>query len=234
MSLVRSLGGNAAVPAIYDVRYGITLAAGAVSQWDDARGAAGFGPSLVQVTAGKRPVWDVAALTATFDGVDDDMTTAASALFDISGDYSIILIGALTNLAANGWSAGIADAAAPTRALRLRSQPTGGVIGCQVVAAFAQSTVITSATRRLLIGSKVAATSDAFADVPKTARVTTAAAGVLAAGANTLTIGAFFTGSLSPAPLVARALLCLTRQVTVADIATLLAWSQAAHGVTAA
>lgn len=223
-------GGDAALAAIYSVTTGVTVISGVVSQWDDARGATGFAPSLAQATAGKRPVWDADRLTMTFDGVDDDLTTATSALFDLAGAYSLVMVGAfLTLVPAQGWSAGITDGAAPTKALRLRSQGSGGIIGAQVVAAFAQSTVATGTTRRLLVGSKNATTLDAFVDVPRTARVTTAAAGTTAAGNLPLTVGAFFTGSLSPAPAVCRAVLCLTRQATVADLAVLSDWATIYH-----
>lgn len=227
-NLVLALGGDAVVPAFYDWRVGVTAVNGAsVSQWTDVRGPSGFAPSLAQATNSKRP--QVTATGLSFDGLTHDLFTPTSTLFDLSGAYSLIVVGAFTNPTAAAWSCGIADSTAPTKALRIRSQPTNGIIGCQVVAAFAQSTVNVSSTVRLVVGSKNATTLDAFVDVPNTTQVTTTAAGTLASGALPLTVGAFFTGSLSPAPLIAKAVVCLARQVTAADLVLIKAWARDTH-----
>jgi lysophospholipase L1-like esterase len=82
LALIAALGGNADVPAFYDIRANVTSAAGIVSAWADARGA-GFGPTL---TATGSPTITGAGLSQTINtnGSTAYLKTAASALFDLS------------------------------------------------------------------------------------------------------------------------------------------------------
>lgn len=232
-ALVSVLGGNASVPAFYDVRAGVT-ATTTVSQWDDARGVTGFGPSLVQATANSRPTFDPFAQTLTFDATDDTLATGASALFALAVPITLVLIGAIQQTAAIAHCMAIADAAGLSRFMSIRGTATAsGVLAMQVQASGSAGSVVVSTTRRCAIAGTDGTTGMTF-DVPNVARVSSAAGASPASGNNILTLGNSFSGNVSPASLVVRAALVLNRQATAADVATLLAWAQANHGAVAA
>lgn len=80
--LVEALGSD--LVAVYDGQFGITLDSGVVSQWDDARGATGFAPPMLQTTAALRPAYNANAGELIYDGVDDTISTALDPLFAAS------------------------------------------------------------------------------------------------------------------------------------------------------
>lgn len=233
--LVTALGGNAVVPAIYDVRNGVTqstdLGGGnwECGNWDDARGNVGFGPSIVQGTSINRPTYNVAALTLSFDG-GDFLSCAANALFDLAGAYTIFLIGSPT-VAASKYAVQISGA---SRYFAISTDATGKLSAEAQQSSFPQaiSTVAGSATRRCIIVSKNAVT-DVSADIPNTARVSAVAGGSQASGNNALTVGAL-SGGTAGTVMICRAVGMLARQATAGDITTILSWATTNHAAVAA
>lgn len=232
-ALVDVLGGNAVVPAFYDVRAGVTDAGGVASQWADVRGA-GFGPALTAAGAA-RPTWDGSVLT--FDGAAHVLGTAASSLFVVSGAYSLVLVAAVPQTVGLAYPAAINDG---TEARVLAVQQTAGAGG--VIRALMEnginfvepsSGVAVSATRRVAIASKTA-TTGASIDVPNAARASLVNAASVAAGDNVLSVGALrSTGTFYAKPVV-RAVLCLSKQVSAADVTAIFAWARDNHGAVAA
>jgi len=78
--------------AFYDARYGITLSVGKVSQWNDARGASGYGPTL---TGNGTPLPSINAVPTrvTTDGANNGLFT--SAFFNAGNAYSVVYVGTL-------------------------------------------------------------------------------------------------------------------------------------------
>lgn len=234
--LVTALGGNASVPAIYDTRNNVEqtvdLGGGtyACGKWDDARGAAGFGPSLLQATAVNRPVYTLATQILTFDGTNDVLTSAADALFDLSGAYTVVLVGS-PSVAASKYAIQIAGA---SRYLAISTDATGKLSAEAQQTGFPQaiSTVAGSATRRCIIASKNA-TTDVSVDIPNTTRVSAVAGAAQAAGTNTMNVGAL-NGATSATAMVCRAVVCLNRQATAGDITTIMTWAVNNHAAVAA
>lgn len=227
-ALVAALGGNAAVPALYDVRRNVTTALSntVVSSWADARGAAGFGPALT-ASGTKRPAWDPSGLTMTFDGLDDCLACALTSRFDLAGACSVFLVGAIQQSAAASNPGGVADNIAVNLLFR-NTAGAGGTIQGESTSSTVNSTIVVSSTRRLVVVSKNAAT-DLSIDVPNHVRVSTASTAAGAANA-AFSVGNYFTGGGRPAVMVARAAGFLAApQITAAQLATLLAWSVAQH-----
>lgn len=79
-TLVQTLGGDSIVTGIYDVRYGVNVTGALVDSWDDARGAAGFGPSLVKTADANRPTLSGTGSTLVITtGTTGFLQTAAAA-----------------------------------------------------------------------------------------------------------------------------------------------------------
>lgn len=95
-TLVAALGGDSKVLAFYDTNYNVTNdGAGHVTAWDDARGAAGYGPQLVAGKgAGAYPAWDSTNKTITTDGSQNWLETVMDAKFDFHSPRTIIVIAA--------------------------------------------------------------------------------------------------------------------------------------------
>lgn len=226
--LVTALGGNASVPALYDLRRGVTASANLVSQLDDARGPSGFAPSITATTT-QRPTLDPAALTLTFNGTTNRLASASSAVFDVSGACAVFLVAAIPTTGALAYPFTI------TNGVRLFDLRAPGATAPAVEAddgaghiLSTASTVVPSTTRRLWIISKNASTGIAI-DVPNKTRASATNTGSIGAGNNLLTIGAYNAGASNFSTLVFRALGVINRQVTAADIAILLAWATSAH-----
>jgi hypothetical protein len=227
-------GGDAALLAMYSTEYGITLGSagdfepGSVKQWDDARGASGFGPSLTQFAedVGQRPEWDATNKVVQFDGVHDHIETPTSAKFDLSVAVSLVLVGTFYQTSAQVQQGGITGA---SFAHILGPRSAAGASGTITVVDpnnAADSTVLVSATRRLVICSKNATTGLAI-DVPNHARVAIVSI-AQSAGNNILTIGSMAAASLV-AQFDCRACLVINRQVDATDIGVLKTWAQTYH-----
>lgn len=226
-TLVNGLGGSAVVPAFYDVRYGITTAGGVASAWNDARGATGFGPQLAS-TGTNRPGFSSTTLDLTFDGIDDYLTSAASALFALNGAMSLFYVGSVPTLQDHN-PCGICESAVAARALLVQGVTITPKIGAFIGAGATTiaSAVGTGTTRRLTAISKNASTTGRVQVASQTA-VTGAITTIASSANNQLTVGDYFPAS-SPMATVARALIVLSGAYTAAQLAAVSAWAQAIH-----
>lgn len=91
-SLVAELGGVGAVIGFYDARFGVTVTGAGVSQWDDARGASGFAPSMVQATDAARPAYSSSERTITFDGTADFLRAQNAFWNTVTGECAIATV----------------------------------------------------------------------------------------------------------------------------------------------
>lgn len=229
--MARALGGSSIVPVLFDRRYRVTRVAGAVATIDDALGRAGL-PQLASAGA-SRPSFTEATQAITFDGTQQYLATAASALFDLSGACSLVFGGTFPQTAGFAVAASIADAASPSRFMDIRSSDQGAAATIQGQAsAVIDSTVTIGSGHRLVILSKNASTGLSI-DVPSHARVTGAITAI-GAGNNILTLGTFFAAVANWSPTSFDFCFPMTRQATVGDIATILAWAQQNHSTQAA
>jgi hypothetical protein len=96
LSDLRAAIGDSHILAIYDASIGVTLVGGKVTQWDDARGAAGFGPSFTGFGAVK-PDYDATNKIISTSG-SNWLATPLSSAFDQAGgaDRSFAAIAAAT------------------------------------------------------------------------------------------------------------------------------------------
>lgn len=107
-ALVALLGGNASVRSFRDVRSGVQTTAGNhVAQWNDIRGAAGFGPALVVAAPSSHLVLSGGVVVG--DGTAAAFGVVDSALYDIfNGSLTLYYVGTAspgTGLGATGPSA---------------------------------------------------------------------------------------------------------------------------------
>lgn len=229
---IAQLGGDAAVPACYDVRGGVTVVSGVVSQWDDARGA-GYGPSLVAAGAA-RPAWDDANQLVTFDGVDDTLASAFGvAALSLNGiDRTLYVVGYEPVVGGNAYLAAIADAT-PSRYLALRALSGGSNRYGAIYSGTAVASLVagSNTTRRLLIAGGVVSGGTVSVAVPGQARVSAAGASAATALNYGLTLGSLASAAGTFGNAVLRAVLVVNRAPSVADDALVMAWAQAQHGV---
>jgi len=154
-ALVLALGGNTAVSAIYDIRLGVTAPAGKITQWDDARGSSGFGPSLLPFSTSPGPAYDSAALTATFAGGTSGSLTSASTFsaFDPSAVEAVFTKGEYS-AAYSGFEGADASGASLADWLRERDVDAVDVVGIATdhcVRATAADAVAAGFTTRVLV-----------------------------------------------------------------------------------
>ena len=226
-SLVAQLGGDSAVPAIYDRRFNVASSGGVVDTIDDARGATGFGPQLVGA-ATARPTWDATNLLATFDGTNDAITSALSALFNMGAGTKSIVLGAAVTEALAGREPAILSNGAVSLYMGHKVQ-VGPVYGAVVggTEVDATSLVATGATRRCTFATASSATSVAV-EVLAQAAVSMAHAKVWASENYRLTVGANTTAS-GFAAMVWLFTIVLDRAYTTADKAAIGAWARRHH-----
>ena len=211
-TLITALGGNSSVLAFYDGRFNVTSSAGVASAWTDVRGG-GFGPAFAATGTGQ-PAYNGTS-TLTFDGVANAMWTAASALFDVSGPLSFVMVGSST--ATTNW-AGIADSSTAVRLLsHFPTSSNYSARGGSPNTTAGSSTVATGSTTRLLIASSGA--NAVNIDAPTKTRVS-AAITMCATGHNTLSLGSYFQNT-SVKPCIVKAVLIIPRVVTAGDITAL-------------
>lgn len=193
LALITALGGDANVAAAYFVRDGITglkaasviESAGVVSELRDYRGNVGYGPAIV-FSGTARPFYDSTDKDITLDGTDDTGETAVSSVFDISGNKAIVFVGEYASgvnyvLSINPGSGG-------STARWMAIAIDGGTWKVETAAfTAANSGVTANSTRRVVIASKNATTTNAIA-VPNQAEVTGSPA-ASASGNNVLTLG---------------------------------------------
>lgn len=227
-ALVTALGGDSVVLALYDSRLGITVAGGKVAQWDDARGAIGFGPSLVPFSTSPGPAYDAQALTATFNGTSGSLISAsATATFDPSVGRSLVYVG-------NDTSVGVADhlCGIGTTAQNLNifgngaGRFSGGVNGTVRNA----DSAVTFGTRRVVFLSVASPGSGAgtmSVEAPTHAPVSPASGGPLTGNGN-VTFG-WHSGVTTGGNGVARVFMVLNTAYTTGQRDSIAAWAVANH-----
>ncbi len=237
LQLVADLGGNTAVKAVYDVRGGVTVTGSVVDSWADYRGASGYGPTLAS-TGSARPAWDATNLLISSDDVDDNLSSAPSALFDLSAGKGLIFFGVIpSGASADSAAVGICEANPYTRLLSIGENGAGSrpILGSSrgstgfIVAA--TSTALASTTRRMFVVERNATTAFSV-EVPSTANV----AGVTDAATSgnlVLTVFAVYPG-VWQSGATARAVVVLTAPPTGAQKTTLFNWGVARHAIVAA
>jgi len=233
-SLIAALGGNSIVLGAYAANKGVTLVSGAVSQWDDARGPVGFGPSLAQATTTKRPLLTGGAIV--FDGVDDNLMSADVSLFDLSTDKSVFAIGAVTG----GTTATIASLsnAAGDRNLGLNTNSTASGFAPAYRDSVATNTMTITGlalgtTPRLIAAGKT--TTSCIADIPNKAEVTRTPTGLCASEAAHLAVGDWRQSSPgNPCAWSAQVVLVLAAKYTATQLAAVMNFATAQAGVVAA
>ena len=225
---VTAMGGNSVVLGLYDARYGVTQSGGAVSEWDDARGASGYGPSLTATGTGQ-PAWDATNLLLTFDGVNNIMASATSSLYDMSVAKTVVLV---TQGAISGYKTLLAlDNAAKTHYFGLSTR--GGATyfseawNGSGANPLVNSGVASSASRRLVYaqidGSTALCTVADSADVSAPSNLLTSENFLLSIGGGTLST----TNKGNP---VIRAVVVVQGKLTGAQAALLRAWAYNQHG----
>lgn len=225
-------GGDSQILGLYSVLSGITTVSGAVSQWDDARGAVGHGPSLAQATSGRRPAWDSVNKLMTFDGATQELASALVTAFDLSTGKTLVLIGALNQSSNDGVTPAALSNAGVTALLGLRydsgaSATIKGQLNTGGPAVIPDSTVPRSSNRRLMAVSHDAS-SEVAIDVPTHARVT-AATVQPTTGTVGLTVGDYQAAAGANAPIIVRAVLVLNNQVSAGDLSVLETWATTFH-----
>lgn len=235
--LIADLGGDAVMLAFYDARNNVGNSGGFADTWDDTRGAVGYGPQIVGAGA-ERPAY--AGSLLTFDGVDDYMTSAASALFDLSVAKTLIAIGSIdVGAATPEYIASICDSLGAIRVMAIKTSavdaldvtygPSSGYVIVPFLDDAAGAITVVAPTRRLLLASKDATTGlqTRIADSPVNTGV---ASGNQAAGNNQLSLGTLFPGA-GLAPITLRAVMVMNRAFTPSDYALIRAYAQAQHTI---
>jgi hypothetical protein len=223
-TLVTALGGDASVAAFYDVRTRVTKSGATVSQWDDARGNAGFGPALVQATGTRKPAWDAANLLITTDGVDDILKSAVIAGFDMAAGKTLVIVG--YSLQASEKYAAIIQDAGPGTWLGIKSQGGGsGYWRANISGSATGNVPVTDAVIHSYFVSNAAAVGKV--EVPNQAALTVAIT-ALAAANRELVIGGIDDGLYSNT--VYRAVIVLNGAFTNGQRDSIKAWAVANHG----
>lgn len=224
-------GGDSAMLALYSTRAGLSQSSGQVTQWDDARGTVGFGPSLLP---------DVGGNGLSVNGTDPGtlylrsdsgkrLYSPASSLFDLSAVKAICMIGTTGfSPSTDAYSIAISkDVGDITNFLGIdqTNLVREGLIGVITLptATRTESTRAKSAKIRLTIVARDA--SHQYVQVPP---INAFSASVSAAGSGTARLLIGFAAS-NTIDEKYRAVLLLNRVPTTADIAALTAWARTYH-----
>lgn len=223
-TLVTALGGDASVAAIYDTRYGVTTATG-VSQWADARGSSGFGPSMVQATGANQPTWDGALLTMTSDGVSKQLISALSPKFDISGAVTLVYVGSFVS--GNGICCLRNDVTTPLMKITNTSAIAGTVFGS--AGSDLTSTVSVSTTRRVTIVRKGAGANTNTTQVPNIAQQGPGNGSVCAAGDRAVAVGSSAAAAAEFGVGTWRAVIVINHATSGAEDTAIKNWAVTYH-----
>lgn len=93
------IGGNSSILAAYSARSGTTIASNELTQWDDLRGAVGFGPSLVRIGGAGTGLSVIGADSSSWYFRTDSartMQTALSSKFNLSSAKCLVVIGSVS------------------------------------------------------------------------------------------------------------------------------------------
>lgn len=226
-------GGDSTLKAIYSPTYGgLTQAGGFASAVADIRGG-GFGPSIAQATGSKQPAVSGTGinLKLAFDGSNDCMATATSAIFDLNGSYTMGLVVAVKDGVDSPNPYAIADSAGTARFLSAyHTGGPGATIKAQGLGVVADSTIAASTTRKLLVISKDGA-GNLKIRVKGSVRVTTGGGANPAVGNNALTLGSYWLDAAPLADTDFYAAVMISRDATAGDDTALDTWATTYHGV---
>lgn len=228
------------VVGFYDARFGVTTVAGAVSQWDDARGPVGFAPGLVQATAGARPTYGAAAGTITFDGTADYLRDSTASAWDaIADSCGIAAVGTMPDATATSANvAQLSDGATdfPLGAYLLESAGTDRLFAqAGAASAVADNVVyVTDALTRVMHARRTQVGGDATvgarigsgAESPATGSKAALVPNRLTVGANRQDTASGFYGG------VLRAVVIVAGSYTDAAQGAVNAWAVLNHGAT--
>jgi hypothetical protein len=251
-NLVNALGGNVAVIGFYDARGGVTDSAGFATAWLDARGPAGFGPTLMTDTLPGRPTWDSVSgkLAMVYRGhlyATQGFTSLPAAAFTLSNPISLIYVGIAPTPAASGWGRALAAIASDDilipgpRVLEIYDaqdgyadsliQVKGGRNEAVAVSSGAKSN--DTAARVIIATNSPSAISAQVADSPAvSAPITTEPF-----GANRLTVGARHLGTntataVDPGSEKAYAVIVVNHVLSASEVNAVVCWAIVNRGVT--
>lgn len=230
-TLVTALGGDSAVLHFADTRANVGTSGGVVDTWDDVRGTSGYGLQLTG-TGTARPAWDGVNFRITFDGVNDQLLTAASALYALDTAKALIYIGSFPTVASDSIPVSINNGDR-TRFLEFEEDFNAttrpAAFGTGSIRISATAAVTTGATRRLFVASKNNATNISV-EVPTDTKQTQPGLSSSPAGNNILYVGAGPVGFAS-APVVC-AVLVLDHEPDATEVTALGTFATTYHGAT--
>lgn len=234
--IITALGGDAAVAAYYDVRAGVGVSGAGptfVDSWEDARGNAGFGPTLSAAGVVRPSVAGGGADPVAGIYFNGHYLSHAAAIpaFDVSAGKSLLLVGSMTGGGSgNKYAAALASDAGAARLLGVAFFG-GANISTAINGVTVSSGEPGSATRRVIVGGTAA--GNVRARVPNLAAGTGAGA-ALGAGDMQLTLGLYHPDGAGFGECTLFAVFVLNRLASAADEAHVLAWATAVHGAVAA
>jgi hypothetical protein len=211
--LVTELGD---VAAIYDARVGVVAKDSAVSRWNDARGADGYGPALASTGTGAAPYYNPVA--GTIVGGAMRLQSAPSGTFDLSHPTVVVLVGAVGRV----WTAESVVAVGIGNGSRSVTVDTDrrGVIGASIDGRTQVSAPVAASAETRLVTLTVPTASTFALEVVGGAAIGQHIATAFPGGAYALTVG----------PSLVRAVLVLRGSLEAERRARLSQWASAVHG----
>lgn len=218
---------------IYDVRAAGLVYDTGISNWDDARGAVGFGPSFTQPATARQPDWvpgtDAQKFIVFTDAAGRSMATAAVSAYDLVNALTFIAVGVLPIPTANAYLGGINDSASVLGAMLIEHLTAGGISGQYFPSGTALSTtVLPSTTRRIVYVSKNASTTG-NAETPSQGKKNTAITAIATRNCAAV-LGQYWDTHGAAGGFKARAILILSGDYTTAQRDIIDAWAVANHG----
>jgi hypothetical protein len=224
----------------WDVRgpagFGLVLAGSSVTAVDDIRGVATWPANTMSAGGSRQPVWD--GTTVNFDGVDDALAIAASALLDMgSGDITFTLIGSVASGVAGNFVSVLRNAAA-TRWMSIRLAASGGAYQGRIADSAGTLNVpmgvpFDSTMRAMMVGNRVAPRGYE-AQVPDVAIGTGIPTGTMSIEAYQFVLGAFSDTGATPTSLKWRAAAIWPAYLTAAQMNAWRDWAVANHAAVVA
>ncbi len=229
-TLMTALG--VTVNGFFDCRTGIVLSTQrTVANWNDV---SGHSLSLAQATLAKQP--SVAADGSLFfTGAGGmNLLQSASALLNISGSYTLIVVGAFTgSQTGTGYIAAIGDASNEFLGINQGGGSNVWAAKGGKVLATATTGVSTAATQYREVSATLNGTTPLGIQVPNQA-IVTAAIGTANTNASAVLCAGGFNGASGSAQCNLRAIICLPSLISAANLALVMAWAAANHNAVAA
>jgi hypothetical protein len=237
--LVTIFGGDSKVLAFYDSRNNVNGGTLATS-WDDARGAAGYGPNWPAVGTTK-PAYNTTTKDITLDAVNNGFESAVDAKFDPTGGKTVLYVGDFQG--STGWGPVLCDdpltkyIGYDMRTAVMARASTGSIIS--------MASARSSTRRAAMISTSAAAPYGGGGIEPHLVQVVSQVHGrpgrngqylldnqnAHSAGSWRLNVG-YFAGSVAQ-PAVIRAVIVLDHTITGAEWAAFVAWAVANHSAVA-